>query len=651
MSGQETWPVDGRHHKDISYSGLYHNALIDNFFESDRTILIATKGMGKTLLLRAKKYILEKSDDGHLIIPRNQESDEPDFHGNLSSSGLDSAELWKDLWIISIIFSVMSHKISPSWGELDGEPIWNSIRGMNMPNSFKNELISDFTGNILNPPSYYLSKLLNLGVGALQKLCRTAFQTDAISRHYINSSTCVFIDSFDSALTEKFSFNLDVWKNAQIGLMQATHRLRCTNHHLKVYVSIRQEAWSAFKSDDRQVIKGQSVILAYDKRSLEQLFIHAIKKYARCNSVEKFVGLDKVDNIWTGESEKVFDYIYRHSICSPRSIMLIGSALHDLKLNSIPIAERPSEFRKKVNEIGSDQLYKDYLISQRKIFLNTLHHEDDVKNLLKLIPSNVLKGKTLHNINLQFSNNKGSDPKSSHPFCELFNVGVIGVVRREPSSNEDEQIFKRPDEYDWKKCDLLHKNNIYLIHPSLHKKITDIREQEYYLNPTNIVGNGRKWFKSENIRTFPMIFVSHSSCDKPQVELRMHSIEKKLDLLYPCDFWYDTNSILAGEDIGKKVEHGIENSDLVVVFISKASIKSGWVGHEWRIKHTEEIQEKQVKVICCILDDTQISDLPVNLQNKKTVILNQEDNEQEMDRMVLAITEYISSSRNIKRVN
>ncbi len=207
MSGQETWPVDGRHHKDISYSGLYHNALIDNFFESDRTILIATKGMGKTLLLRAEKYILERSDDGHLIIPRNQESDEPDFHGNLSSSGLDSAELWKDLWVISIIFSVMSHKISASSRESDEEPIWNSIRGMNMPNSFKDELVLDFTGSALNPPSYYVSKLLNLGVGALQKLCRTAFQTDAISRHYINSSTCVFIDSFDSALTEKFSFN------------------------------------------------------------------------------------------------------------------------------------------------------------------------------------------------------------------------------------------------------------------------------------------------------------------------------------------------------------------------------------------------------------------------------------------------------------
>ncbi len=254
-----------------------------------------------------------------------------------------------------------------------------------------------------NPPSYYLSMFLSIGLGFLQKFIKSAFHVDGISRHYIHSSTCVCIDAFDQALTERFPDNLIVWKNAQIGLIHAAYRLKCSNHHLKVYVSIRQEAWSAFKSDDRQAIKGMSVILIYDKRSLKQLFVHGIKKYTKYDDIEEFTGINSINNGWCGQQEEIFDYIHRHCVGSPRSIMSIGSDLNDADLKELNEGERYKRFREIVNDSGADQLYKDYLISQRRIFLDTLDSEDDIKLLLKLLPSNVLRGKTLKTINLKFA--------------------------------------------------------------------------------------------------------------------------------------------------------------------------------------------------------------------------------------------------------
>ncbi len=481
INHEEQWPIDGKDHKNIDYESLYHNDLIDSFFVTDRTILIAAKGMGKTLLLRSKKYLLENSEEGHLTIPRNQEADYPQLHGDYSAKGLVKVGLWRDLWIISIILSVMSHRFILSGDQLQDEPLWDYIEGLDASSKVKEMISSDIMGESSNPPSHYVSMLLNIGLGSLQKLLKSAFQIDGINRHYIQSSVCVFIDAFDQALTACFPHNLEVWKNAQIGLIHAVYRLH-HNKHLKVFISIRQEAWSAFKADDREAIKGQSVILTYTKNALKQMFEHAIRKYSKYKSIEAFTGLEKIGNGWCNEQENIFDYIYRHSSGSPRSIMSFGSDIHRLNINNINEHDRPNEFRLVVNETGADQVYKDYLISQRRMFLNTLFDEKNVKELLSLIPSNVLKGNVLATINAKYASVHNVDPKESHPFCELYNVGVIGIVTENHATGKQEQVFKQPHQFDWKQCELLHDNRIYLVHPSLYNKITSLRGERYHLN-------------------------------------------------------------------------------------------------------------------------------------------------------------------------
>jgi hypothetical protein len=102
---QDTWPIDGTQHHDIGRQSIYLNHAITAFLDSDRkTILIAPKGLGKTLLLRAKKRILEGAGHGRTVIPRHQEYDDAQLHGSLPQSGLNDMDLWKDAWRAAIIF-------------------------------------------------------------------------------------------------------------------------------------------------------------------------------------------------------------------------------------------------------------------------------------------------------------------------------------------------------------------------------------------------------------------------------------------------------------------------------------------------------------------------------------------------------------------
>jgi len=182
---KEIWPIDGKDHRDVNYKNLYQNQKIDKFFTSDRTILIAAKGMGKTLLLRSKKYLLENSEDGHIIIPKNLEADYPQLMGDFPKQGLESETLWRDLWMICIIFSVMSYRFNSTVQTLQDEPLWEFIDAMDIQPSIKEKIVDDLMSEASNPPSYYLSMFLSIGLGFLQKFIKSAFHVDGISRHYI----------------------------------------------------------------------------------------------------------------------------------------------------------------------------------------------------------------------------------------------------------------------------------------------------------------------------------------------------------------------------------------------------------------------------------------------------------------------------------
>jgi hypothetical protein len=104
------------------------------------------------------------------------------------------------------------------------------------------------------------------------------------------------------------------------------------------------------------------------------------------------------------------------------------------------------------------------------------------------------------------------------------------------------------------------------------------------------------------------IFLSHSSSDKLFV--------KKLaqDLTSQSHFvWLDEWEIRVGECIPTRIEQGLQETDFVVLVMSKRSCSSAWVEREWKTKYWEEINSRQVKILPILLEECEI---PLLLRTK-----------------------------------
>ena len=128
---------------------------------------------------------------------------------------------------ISFIFSILSHQTHRTENLLKQDRLFiKFIEHLDVNKSFKDKLLYDFSTTSSHPPSYYLCMILELGIKGIYKFLLTTYEVDELSSHYIKSSSCIFVDAFDQTLTENFPKNLRIWKNAQIGLIYAAHRIK-----------------------------------------------------------------------------------------------------------------------------------------------------------------------------------------------------------------------------------------------------------------------------------------------------------------------------------------------------------------------------------------------------------------------------------------
>jgi 5'-deoxynucleotidase YfbR-like HD superfamily hydrolase len=105
------------------------------------------------------------------------------------------------------------------------------------------------------------------------------------------------------------------------------------------------------------------------------------------------------------------------------------------------------------------------------------------------------------------------------------------------------------------------------------------------------------------------IFLSHSSEDKPFVR----KIEKILQS-QGYKPWIDEKNIPLGESITKEIEKALRESDVILVFLSKESVKSAWVNEEWRSKFFDQVKNGQVLVLPLLIEEC---DIPQLLKDRK----------------------------------
>ncbi|PYM45666.1 MAG: hypothetical protein DME16_16860 [Candidatus Rokuibacteriota bacterium] len=498
------WTVDAddiRVAEDFDESLLHRTPEIDSFLTPDRDdkfIVIATKGFGKTLLLKAKR-ILYQRESRPGCLPTGNLLDKPigdKIFGREALAFFAASPLpWSKLWLTAIAAAALKHV-----GAVDGLKVSPRLTG----------LIED---DRLHSVIDHFVRLLDFTPSELQ---RSATDTDGhlVPRlRAIKAPLAIFIDGVDEyfnkhvevldvspSVTGELSPN--VWYFAQLGLVEVAYQLRRINHHLKVFAAVRKEAYARLpqRTAMAQQYRGSAVDIVYSPESLREIFINNVRllkadrmvrpERLRTDPLLAFLGRAQLTHTYTREDEEVFDYVCRHTLLRPRDLMTIGERLAALRPE-----ERLNEYRLKEEvNLAATEIAHEYLA---EIAPHLGHLE--LERFLPRLPGHIL---TRDEVELLFAAHNagadGADPK--HVFCALYCVGLLGYVHHDQVRGESVQRFLRPGEATLEPDGVLPRATHYLVHPVLSEVIG--RANPAYLqriDRVNIVGYGRLWRETGSV--------------------------------------------------------------------------------------------------------------------------------------------------------
>jgi hypothetical protein len=476
---------------------LYLTNSVEDFLNGKRFI-VAEKGIGKTLMLKKKKYDFIQEQKG-VAIPSDKDLDIPTEFNYLTKEDillLEKIANTKPLWEISIQLSAIKRSsyfsdTTHSDEKLNRYPdAWNRIFDnsdeLNTPSEIFNHISKDISKNLHHIRDY--KQYLN------------AKYTN------IKQSIWIFIDRLDQAmLISNTNVSEAMWHAMQIGLIEAAWDLSNHSHHVKVFCSIRQEAYDEYKSPVKVNLAGQICFLEYNENELHEIVNKLAVRFQR-RTIEKIVGLGEngeFTHTKTGNKETVFHYMLRHTVAKPRDLILMASDVVQ-KFSSLT----PEEANNKVETLRdttniSAAKNADDIFTEKARFLECLRLEAEREKFFSLIPKNVLSRQSLISICQTFNEKKNgecnreqcrkdsSEKGCKHPFCELYNIGLLGYVRTDIPTK---QVFKEHNES--KVLHVTSHYDFYVVHPSLYKTIKEhslMKDIRYIVTPGITTGKGCEW--------------------------------------------------------------------------------------------------------------------------------------------------------------
>jgi hypothetical protein len=562
---------------------LHKTVWIEDFLDADRDdkfIVVGTKGFGKTLLLKAKR--IRYQETGQLCIPRDALLDKPVgdkvFSRDLVNVYESDIEPWNRVWLTAIACAVLKQT-----GDSEGL-----------------ELSSQFA-HLFNDPNLrsvldHFVVLLDYAPGDVH---RCAQETNTILvplLRALNRPVAVFIDSVDEYFNKhihtpvwraSFSGELspDIWFLSQMSLVEVAYQLRRITKHLKVFVSVRKEAFErlAEVSPMVQQYRGSAIDTSYSENSLRQIFINNILSERKNNlaapvqlqtdPVEAFIGLTSTTHGFTGRDEEVFGYIERHTLLRPRDLMTVGQ-----KLAAVEPAERAIEsvFKRTVNDGAMD-------IAQE--YLNEIapHMGDvDLRGLLSKIPANVMTRETLEQVAAAYDDVAEHQGGASgmEAFASLMEIGLLGLLQTDPITGEQVQRFLSPGEVSFGSARSLPSSPFYLVRSVLSGYMAAINgDYAAATDRSNIIGNDLPWREPDTTRPSgisvpayqgkdPYVYVCYSHGDARLVLNEIAWLTQR-----GINVWYD-EGIPAGSRWSDELAARIREAAVFLYFVSENSVIS-----------------------------------------------------------------------------
>lgn len=474
---------------------VYRTPEIDEFLESEGQFFIsANKGFGKSLMLVSKRASLMNhfSHTGREGGKRSQVTFIPEDRPfldiltaelpSLSTNHLNFlGELrnCKRLWSFAIRLSIVSH-FETDYERLDRD-LFHAAAGVQLD-------------QFLNPktrPTGVFQSILFLPIRNIFRLLdEFEIKLDFAFRG-IRRAVFVFIDRIEEGIS---SLDRMGWISVQAGLIEAAWNVMSTNSHVKVYASLRDEAYANYESDTKPNLFSATLHLRYNESELQSIIERLSMLYER-QGFSEFVCMKEIRNIACDTVEDSFRYLLRHTLGRPRDLVIICA-----KLSGYRMQLNESKFREVVNETGANFIVKN-IFAEMKPFLNCLRTADDRQRLFKMLACNVMSRSELENICYAFNDiqpnvlatESFAHEVKCHPFCELYSCGLLGIGRDDNSLGGLQQ-FKQPYDVMAPTGASLPLADYYFLHPCLHSLVYKSRYGDGYdFFRYVVIGHNYRW--------------------------------------------------------------------------------------------------------------------------------------------------------------
>jgi serine/threonine protein kinase len=469
---------------------LFRNETINDFLtRRHRHFISATKGFGKTLLLTCKRQLLTQSGtpvgQPLTLVPEGRPF--LDFMSEMRSLSekyerpLSSLSTTKRLWSAALRISAISHHPGvieeQEESELEAFP----------------ERVRRWLEGARVQPTVVFKELTSLRVSELNQLIdRTENFLDQKLRQ-IHGGTYFFIDKVDQAIRH---LSRDAWIAIQAGLIEAAWDTMNANSHLKIYASIRQEAFTNYQSDIKSNLFAATTNLDYSDEDLQRLLDQLARCYEGCSSFADFLGLNVIRHGRRPAPEDSFRYVRRHTCGRPRDLVAIASELSPRRS-----ALNEKRLREIVQQTSSTLLVSN-IFDEIRVFLNCLGDVEARYRFLAEIPANVLEKEDAVRVCERFNGLEpgtlqhfGEDSSEiHHPFRDLYLGGLLGVVVSDPERGRKVQRFRRPHDLLVQAATEIPDSTVFLIHPALDTFIRSQRTRGPFLQFQHItVGEDLVW--------------------------------------------------------------------------------------------------------------------------------------------------------------
>jgi hypothetical protein len=461
----------------------------ESFVERTNQHFVAgAKGLGKTLLLIDKRRDIQKQHtvegkrESYLSVHFIPES-EPFLDVMVGERNVTKAEKQffselnrsKKVWSFALKLSLFSYR----------RP--NFIEGLDNMKELQSSIRQITGGRPMNPTDVFRSLFAFFDISNIHMLIDKVDPILERDLSLIRDANYIFIDAVDQSISQ---FSQDAWIYFQAGLIEAAYDLMRSNQHVKVYASIRIEAFANYTSPTKANVSGYTTKLFYDNSELYDILNHLAGFYESSSTIDAFFGHKVISKKRLGIHEKPFNYLIRHTLNTPRELVHICRGLSESSESRID----ETVFRHIVNERSANHLPN--IFQELRPILKTLIKDEIIRDFLSLLTKNIIDREEYVAITKRHN---GYDPDVlieiedlENPFIDLYNCGLLGCI--EPSLDKSIQRFHIPSNPSIKYKLSLPESPFYFIHPSLQGMIKN-QNPQYKVVPSIVIGQNYPWYE------------------------------------------------------------------------------------------------------------------------------------------------------------